>query len=400
MGATDPAYVTEQTLWNAAGVTGGIPTTYTTYSTITGPNGTNGIVSSVNGNTTWSAEIAAASAAGGGKIINVNNGTYIFTTFDMSSNVLIRGEDINNTILTSSHRFSNASESTDREGLIEFISCTYSGIENLTLLYDSPNVSVADVTGTDLFTPDSYQSQYYSNSPNGQTNLNVTTVEFRPGATDCWLKDLKILESGDAPVWLYGDNNTVENIFVNGALMKGVNGNGYFGITGDNNLVIGCTLNNLRHVGIQTDGNRDPRGNVMVFTYIEGDYNLHNRDAGLNLLENSEVRKQAWHAWGPFHTGDDCCHTAPQPDNYFFLNQLYDDDSTLEFSDPGVVYQTTGLFKDGAEEGIAATALTVPTTGTFYTERTLATVGFVEPNNNPPVGGTLIDSPNSIINLF
>ncbi|MEO0528439.1 MAG: hypothetical protein AAFZ89_14495 [Bacteroidota bacterium] len=376
----DPIYKDQMELWNASGVKDGIPTDHSVYSMITPVLGST-IHSSVNGDTTLQAELKAATLVGGRQKVVLHNGIYPIDHFDIPSNVLLMGENIDSTIIKSTFR--NSRTSIDEAGIVEIQDGTvFAGIENLTIDYTVLDCHISDYEGKDLHTPNTYQSSYYTNTPCDRTDLEVTGIEIRPNASNCWVRNVKINNIGSTPMKISGDNNTVDNCYFKGAYMKGTNGQGYFEINGDGNRIIGNTFHFLRHVVLQKyNGAVKPNGNVLFNNLLYGcDYNIHDDEDGDNLFEQNEVRQASWSAWGPYHTGHACCHQVPDISNWLVNNKMYNKQNISEFSDTDVVYKSTGKFKGRGEEGLEDSGKKMSACGYFFTDETpRSQMGFVQP---------------------
>ena len=321
-----------------AGVEGGIPNNQE-------------IVITINPGDNIQAAIDDANASGGG-VVMLNSGTYkINSTIDFQDNVILRGESRDSVILESTIR------STWNEGKKDtfvFDDDRYSGIEDLTIDYKVPNFTPEDGEGLE----EERNGDYFTNNPNGRNDLYVRQINIRENSSNNWVDNVSILNSGTDPILVRGDHNTLSNNLVDRVYNKGTDGNGYYSITGDYNLIDGETVKRIRHFAVQ----RGAEYNVITNSEFEVDINFHNGDDGNNLVESNTINLPNWHGWEIFTTGGpQFGHSKPGKNNILVNNTTYNyRQNTSPFSEPDVIYTY-----DGYGDPVA-TNWAMPNSNKFY----------------------------------
>lgn len=348
----DPAHPA-MAFWNVAGVQGYDQESYATYSTITTADDIQ-------------TEINAATGLGGRKVV-LSAGTYaVSSTISVPDDVYIVGTDKETVIISSSVR--NSTVSTDKTATFEFSGTQGSGISNLTIDYDDGGAGTPAKKNS-LTDPASYDASLYTNA---QSNFIVSAIEIEVDSQHNLISNVTITDSGDSPIVIKGDNNTVINTTIDGCWNKGTGGRGYFEVNGDSNLIKDNTVVNIRHFLLQdiTQTTPDgPRYNVVIDNYFEVDVNFHDDDDGLNLIESNTINIPGSHGWTAIETGEFGTHDPPGPDNYIVNNTTFDyRDNSTPLSTTDVIY-THNENTDASGFGISSfidSGLTMSIYGTFY----------------------------------
>jgi len=321
-----------------AGVTGGIPDNLP-------------VATAISNSSDLQAAINTADQNGGGVIV-LEPGTYpITTTIAMKNNVVLRGCSSGGVILESTIR---STSSQGKKNTIEFSNASNAGLENLTILYKVDGLEPKDRLNSG---DGGWCGDCFKNNPGGVNDLYVRQIAITSTSNNCWVKNFKILKSGTDPILIAGDYNTFTNNFVDRCYNKGSNGNGYYDIRGEYNLIKNDTVKRIRHFAIQ----QGAKYNVVIDCYIEGDVNFHNGDAGYNLLETNTIILPTWHGWDIFGTGGASYgHQPPGPNNIMVNNTTKYKWGGPKYADPDKIYTFTGF---GAP---TLTNWAMPTCNTFY----------------------------------
>jgi hypothetical protein len=321
-----------------AGVTGGIPDNLP-------------VATAISNSSDLQAAINTADQNGGGVIV-LEPGTYpITTTIAMKNNVVLRGCSSGGVILESTIR---STSSQGKKNTIEFSNVSNAGLENLTILYKVDGLEPKDRLNSG---DGGWCGDCFKNNPGGVNDLYVRQIAITSTSNNCWVKNCKILKSGTDPILIAGDYNTFTNNFVDRCYNKGSNGNGYYDIRGEYNLIKNDTVKRIRHFAIQ----QGAKYNVVIDCYIEGDVNFHNGDAGYNLLETNTIILPTWHGWDIFGTGGASYgHQPPGPNNIMVNNTTKYKWGGPRYADPDKIYTFTGF---GAP---TLTNWAMPTCNTFY----------------------------------
>ena len=323
--------------WEKAGVTGGIPADLT-------------IVQTIKPGDSIQKAIDDAAAAGGGVVL-LKKGTYdVSDQINFKSNVVLRGEDRDDVIL-------QTGITTDTAGHVLFFNRTeYSGVENLTINYEIPNIEPV----RDAYKP--------GQGTNDRKDLDVASVAFWH-ANNSWVKDVNIFNSGSDPIRVDGTHNTFTGNYIKGAHIKS-GGEGYYRVRGDYNLLDNETILEVRHLGIQSGA----EFNVVTNSFLSTDINFHTGDDGSNLIEGNTVNLHPGHFWVPLGTGDiQFGHKPPGPDNIFYNNKFLRDGKPVTDLDEDVVYTFDGfnVTRGKSSYGVPVEAgVEPPTGGRFYTPPT------------------------------
>lgn len=337
--------------WNLAGVTGGIRD-YPVWGDTLVPGD----------------DIQAAiDAAPAESTIMLGVGDHDFDLIEMKSGVVLRGVDRATTRLVNQVRQTLAESAWNaviQFGDLSNRTVAFAGLENLTYYYRVDGCEPPDdLSGA----PDDFYA-VHTNDPCGRNDLHTNAIQIL--GHDNWLRSIDIIESGSDMVILFGDHNTVENIFINRSYNKGPNGSGYYYCAGSDNLTIDSSFNRMRHVTIDGyGGSTDFPGAWNVFENNElfrVEFNFHNGDEGYNLVEYNTVSPEATHHVGgqPFNTGVAESHLPPGLNNYIYNNDTSGSGRPGFAGEPGVIYTT-----DGTYDSFPATDWPEPACGQFYTAR-------------------------------
>lgn len=323
--------------YGLAGVTGGIPSALR-------------VVATVSTSDNLQAEIDAVEAAGGGVIVLTDGTHELSSVIQLRSNVVLRGESRAGTILESSVR-GTEDEPID---LVNFASgVSGAGLEEITLRYRVDGCEPVDnisLTEAQLLAgPSGNDSAYYTDNPCGNQGLSdqlyVNWVRINNDANDNWLRAVSVLESGSHPVRIFGDHNEVRDCLIDRAYQKrnGPGGAAYFGVFGQDNLVIGNEITRIRHVLVSEFSGSDNfpgQYNVFYGNVFDVDMNFHDGGLGNNLVERNEIRPTAYKqlAGRPFLTGSFTNgHLLPGPDERLYKNDT-SEAAVTEFNEQDVIY--------------------------------------------------------------
>ncbi len=220
----------------------------------------------------------------------------------------------------------------------------YAGVENLTLTYLRRDGGMPP-------------AGVYRDDPDAETVVNGITIDRN--AKNNWVRNCDILNSGNDPIRVDGQHNTLTANYVEGSFNKG-GGRGYYRIAGKYNLVRGETVKDVRHYGVLING---AEYNVTVKSFFETDINYHTGDFGNNLFEGNTVKLPPYHGWHIIGTGEPLfAHMPPGVGNLVVNNWTFDTrgGGRSLYSQTGVVYAFEGYY------GPVATELRVPSGGRFY----------------------------------
>ena len=161
------------------------------------------------------------------------------------------------------------------------------------------------------------------NEKNGEKSkldkgLFVGFIRFKGETKNSWAQDLVLLESGTNPIWIAPDSShiTLRGNDIYRCYNKGGNGNCYYGINGDYNLITNERVRKIRHVAIQ----KGAQYNVLFKNDFEVDVNFHNGDEGSNLVESNQIRIPFIHKWPVISTGGVKKHLPPGAGNLIYKN--------------------------------------------------------------------------------
>ncbi|WP_375324220.1 hypothetical protein [Flagellimonas sp. GZD32] len=329
-----------------AGVQGGIPSNLEVKSTITPRDNIQTAIDQVY-------------SQGGGTII-LTPGTYSVTsTINMRSNVVLRGTSEDEVIIESHLRAPSGWN--NKKNTFLFEDTSYSGLEHLTILFKVDGLEPRDRPS---LVDGGWCSDCYTNDPDGYDDLHVRQVYFSGSSTNNWISHSRILKSGNDPISVSGDHNTIRNTIIDQAYNKGGGGNGYVLITGDHNLFVNNTVKRIRHISIE----RGAEYNVIFKNYIEVDINFHDGDDGNNLIEQNEINIPSWHSWPVIETGRATYgHASPGAENIIVNNIA--DDLRLNQLNTGELYSksnTIFTLEGFNPDGVVETNWSMPTCNTFY----------------------------------
>lgn len=364
------SFEAQQQIWNKAGVAGGIPDDLA-------------VVGSVKAGESIQAAINSAAASGGGVVLLEKGVHEVSSSIYLKTGVVVRGVDREEVIVESSIR-ANA-EAGDFISMSEavwyakqnatFVMQSYfddgfkgvqnSGLENLTLDYVLHDMETDPAD--------------FNNAPDGKTDMFSSHIRMDWRAENNWIKDVNVYNAGTDPIIIEGNNNTFTGNHVSGSFNKGKEGNGYYNVMGDNNLIQNETVEGIRHFAIQWNA----KDNVVVDSDFKVDVNFHNKDAGGNLVEGNTINLPAYHFADPITTGVSRLHVAPGPDNVIFNNETsHGNPRKNDQYDTDTVYSYFGNYGDPRP-----TDWDAPTGGKFYTADmgNLDTAPVTPPNMAPVV---------------
>lgn len=267
-----------------------------------------------------------------GYLLLKNGVHYIDNPIKLRSGVVIRGENQAQTQLIVRIK-NNYNDGTRRVWAFDFENVINSGIENLTIKFE-----VKDNDGTeyqpldrnnydepnfDTYWPFNNNMKVKRISPDFMNpivdeNLFVGFIRFSDGTKNSWAQDLNLIESGTHPIWISPDSShiTLRGNDIYRCYNKGVNGNCYYGINGDYNLITNERVRKIRHVAIQEGAEY----NVVFKNDFEVDINFHNGDHGNNLIERNKIKLPYVHKWPTLSTGEQDKHLAPGINNIIYKN--------------------------------------------------------------------------------
>ncbi|GAA4295201.1 hypothetical protein GCM10023163_14270 [Aestuariibaculum suncheonense] len=291
-------------------------------------------------------------AATGGGVVVLKSGQYpVYTTLNLKSNVVLRGENKDDVVINSLIR---SYWSQGKKNTINFDAVSYAGLENLTINYKVEGFEPKD---RETWLTGYWCGECFENDPDGQTDLYVRQVALTSSAKNCWVTDCKILNSGTDPILVAGEHNTLKGNYIDRCFNKGGSGNGYYDIRGKYNLIMSETIKRIRHLAIQQGASY----NVISDCYIEGDVNFHNGDKGRNLVEKTEIYLPTWHGWDIFGTGAaEYGHKPPGDDNILVNNITNYKNEGPRYANPNTIYSFKGFGKP------VITKYTLPESGKFY----------------------------------
>lgn len=267
--------------WAEAGARGGIPA-----------RDAGKVIKTLKPGDDIQAAIDEAGKSGG--VVLLSPGTYaIATCIQLSSNVILRGQNKESTILENTMRTVRL---TEQFYTVRFGKITRAGLEDLTIRH-------AEVAKLGL---DTYAERVAgpTNNPKNIGDLHVGGVLVNE-ATDCWIDNVNILHSGSHPLEAAGVRLTVRDTLIDGAFNKGETGapagegNVYFAVT--NGLMYRCTVSNVRHCLVLRDtlSGQACKFNAFIDCDFTGDVDFHGnrRESGHNLFEGVLVRSLLSHGW-------------------------------------------------------------------------------------------------------
>ncbi|MFS4493436.1 Ig-like domain-containing protein [Maribacter sp. 2308TA10-17] len=244
--------------WAKAGVRGGIPkiNSFDKVNTIT-PGNSDKINQAIT-------NMKNSLSSGQKGLVKLSAGKYtINKTINMKSNVSLQGLDRNGVVCEITMTNSDA---------FYFFNVVKSGIYNLTIRGGWPEAKYLWNYGPDV------------NNDEAPGNSNVS-VRLK-GAADCWLDNVRILNSAKDPLRCPSEHITFRDLIVDGCLRKSGQAQGYFFIQGRDNLITGCQITHLRHISLQG-------GNVEYNVVYDNDFrqevSFHSGDAGNNLIANNRI---------------------------------------------------------------------------------------------------------------
>ena len=322
-------------IWGNAGVPGGVPDIQEIHATLR------------PGDDLQTA-IDAAHEAGGGVVL-LERGTYtVDTRILMKSDVVVRGVDREDV------RIESTIDGRGSAATFFFVNVQNAGIENLTMDYVRAGFDTDPAA--------------FSNEPQGRDDLRIDHVWINGTSHENWIVDTNILNAGNYPIRVGGDNNTLTGNYVSGSYNKGGGGSGYYNLSGDNNLIYNEYIEEIRHFGINTGAT----GNVIMASTFRSDVNYHNGDDGFNLLEGNVIAVAVENGFTPIGTGGaKYGHLPPGLGNVIYNNDVsHDGTRPYPDFDKDVVYTYDGVWDPTVVHTYpypVATDWEVPQGGSFYT---------------------------------
>lgn len=307
-----------------------------------------------------------------GKYVYLPNGKYSITgSVNMKKDVFLVGESRDGVIceisMTSGNAFSFDSNDSD---------C---GIYNITIQgsWGTPQYDWNFGLGTEK------QEELKGNS-------NVS-VKFK-ASTDCFLDNVKILNSAMHPVWINAKHITLRDLHIDGVFNKGGGAQGYLMVLDSDNLVTGCYVTHLRHFSLQGENSEY---NVVYDNTIEQEISFHTGDGGNNLIENNTITLPAdmWDGYyaimGPWSSQ----HILSLKPNYLYRNTCYQhnqkEDPLSPWSDGQAVYygphKVKPLTHDTKINNFTAYDKGLPQGSVLYAINGVGEVGEQKPYSGTPI---------------
>ncbi|KAI0556969.1 Pectin lyase fold/virulence factor [Gracilaria domingensis] len=132
-----------------------------------------------------------------------------------------------------------------------------------------------------------YKWNFGTNKKNQELpgNDNIS-VYFSKLSRDCWIENVRILDSADFPLRCAGEHITMRNVVVNRVHNKHGGSHGYWIILGRDNLITKSKATQLRHISMQ--GNR-AEYNVFFDNDFRQEISFHVGDLGNNLIAHNRI---------------------------------------------------------------------------------------------------------------
>ncbi|AWW29511.1 hypothetical protein DN752_04850 [Echinicola strongylocentroti] len=326
--------------WGSAGARNGIPFKDSLEMGIT--------VNSMNS----SGINAAIAQCPSGKYVFLPNGTYtIDGQVDLKKDVYLIGES--------------------REGVI----CNITMTSGNAFYFDGDdsNSGIYDLTIQGSWGEPQYDWNMGLGSGNTElpNNSNVS-VKFK-NAIDCFLDNVKIMNSAMHPVWVNATHITLRNLHIDGVHNKGGGAQGYFMVLNGDNLVTGCYMTHLRHFSIQ---GANAKYNVVYGNSFDQEVSFHTGDGGDNLIENNVINLPAdmWENYYAIMGPWSIQHDLSEKPNFIYRNQCYHHNMSegplSPWSDSSVVYYGPHMVKPIGHNPILENFTPyqggTPTGGTLY----------------------------------
>jgi hypothetical protein len=318
----DPYWAGKMQIWATAGAPSGIPML---SGLSKGPTVT--VYNSAGINT-------AIANCPAGKYVYLPNQAYdINATVKLKSNVYLVGESRNGVICKINPELKT-------ETAFAFWTITKSGIYNLTIEGGWGTPVQNWNTGDDTV-------------PSPRPDVTSVSVGINASATDCFLDNVKILNSGRHPLLCNSSHNTFRKLYVDGAINKGPNAEGYFFILGAYNLITDCFITHLRHFTLQGPA---CEYNVVYRNTIEQEISFHTEDNGNNLIEQNNIKLPAdmtaiyYGIMGPWSTQ----HVLSKHPNYIYKNKVLEQNhnNNTPWSDNSIIYDGPYVVKPIGEAAI------------------------------------------------
>ncbi len=290
-------------MWAKAGVSDGIPTTLP-------------VVATVKPGDDLQAAINQAPADGG--VIAFTPGEYVITqTLRLRSGVFLRGAGSRTTKLHLKLRGTKPAEARADGAdawtigvLLE--SVQNAGLANFTLSFDESLPPPLDPR-TSHFA--------YQDNPGGRDDLHVVAVYFS-GASESWLANCVILNSGTNPLMIEGSHHiSISSVEVSGTYNKGPRSGQVELAASEYVLLEDFLMHDANGFVVHAAPvSRNCRYNVIVNSRIETDVRFHDPTTTGNLLQNTVIAVPAWHNRPAISQGraEDGAR-PPGPDNLLYL---------------------------------------------------------------------------------
>lgn len=239
----------------------------------------------------------AVDRAGSGVVLVLNGIHTVKRTINVPSNVIVRGETRDGTILETGSK---------NTPIISLQGVSYAALEDLT------------VRNTAIMAMDS--NSYIGKYANFNDIPKRSPTILLKNARNCWIQNCRVLFSPSFPISLLGSShNTLRDNLIDKSANKGGDGNGYYNIenASNYNLLYNETVRNLRHISVW----HDSKYNVLTHLDTKVDINFHSRDGGHNLIEANSIYLHSFHGWKPIEDGNASEHEPPGPENLIYKNQ-------------------------------------------------------------------------------
>lgn len=340
--------------WAKAGVQGGIPlrNTLKIQKTITPKNNLQETIDEV--------------AAQGGGVILLKNGEYIISKpITLKSNVVLRGESKDQTVLKVVMKKMFFKYSPDQKHLVAFEinNAERVGLEDLSFRYAAVDFEPYDKSDFNA----AWDRRVFHEHETRDTTLFVHLVIFR-NSRNSWVDNCNFLWAGTHPLGLGNcEHMTCRNNFMDRAYVKKDSFHGgYYGCWGSKYcLFYNEKVRRIRHFAIMNSG---AAYNVVYRCDFEVDVNFHDQDHGHNLVEQCRIATPIWHSWDAIGIGAPDKHRPPGPENLLFNNTVISKgvsgyNRKMGAAQPNAVYQVTTEF---GKPNVFLRPDAPPKGGTFY----------------------------------
>jgi hypothetical protein len=296
-------------------------------------------------------------AATGGGIIILKAGKYpVNITIHLKPGVILKGIHRDSVFLGVDLHGYHFTTKKPRQCALALKNIHNAAIENITIKYTGVDFEPRDKDS--LNAP--WDKAVFHVPELRDTSLFVEHI-WIDSSKNCWVRNCKILWAGSDPIRITNSEHiTCTGNFIDRSYNKCDGGMGYYNIINSKYvLVYNEHIKRIRHFAIQNGS----MFNVVYNNYMEVDINFHNGDGGYNLIEQNTIRIPQWHSWHCFQRGDPRQHQVPGKFNLLFRNVAHYKNSSLEFSNPGIVYEMNSTW--GGKNALE-TSINKPEKNTFY----------------------------------